>query len=259
MRASGALALLALVTGVSAAPAQELLIRNARVYTVSEGVREGTDVLVRAGKIVAVGANVQASAAAARVDARGQPLTPGLFGGLSQIGAVEIGAESSTVDGNLTFKGPDAEQQWRPEFDITLAFDAQSTLVPVARIEGITWTMLAPVAGSTIIAGQGAAVTLDGRQDAVFPDTRALFVSLGIDGKRLAGGSRAGLYMLLEQAIRETHSKEPFGSDTLLHPAGREVLARYLSGGRVVFGVERASDILEAIAFARRQGMKPVV
>jgi hypothetical protein len=259
MRALGALALLAAVAGAPGAPAQEVLIRNAKVYTVSDGVREGTDVLVRDGKIVALGEKVKASAAAAVVEAHGQPLTPGIFGGLSQIGVVEIGAEPSTVDGNLTFKRPDAEQQWRPEFDITLAFDAQSTLVPVARIEGITWTMLTPVAGSTIIAGQGAAITLDGRQDAVFPDTRALFVSLGIDGKGLAGGSRAGLYMLLDQAISETHSKAPFGENTLLHPAGREVLARYLSGGRVVFNVERASDILGAIAYARKQGMKPVV
>jgi Amidohydrolase family len=259
MRALGAVVLLAAITGVTAVSAQEVLIRNARVYTVSDGVREGTDVLLRDGKVVALGEKLKASAAAAVVDARGQPLTPGIFGGLSQIGVVEIGAEPSTVDGNLTFKGPGAEQQWRPEFDITLAFDAQSTLVPVARIEGITWTVLTPVEGSTIMAGQGAAVTLDGRQDAVFPDTRALFVQMGIDGKGLAGGSRAGLYMLLDQAISEAHSKAPFAENSLLHPAGREVLSRYLSGGRVVFNVERASDILGAIAFARKQGMKPIV
>jgi hypothetical protein len=251
--------LLAVVTGVSAVSAQEVLIRNAKVYTISDGVREGTDVLVRDGKIVALGEKVKASAAAAVVDAHGQPLTPGIFGGLSQIGVVEIGAEPSTVDGNLTFKAPGAEQQWRPEFDITLAFDAQSTVLPVARIEGITWTMLTPVEGSTIMAGQGAAVTLDGRQDAVFPDTRALFVQMGIDGKGLAGGSRAGLYMLLDQAISEAHSRAPLGESTLLHPAGREVLSRYLSGGRVVFNVERASDILGVIAFAHKQGMKPIV
>lgn len=254
-----AAALLALGTGITAAPAQEVLIRDAKVYTVSDGVREGTDVLIRDGKIAAVGGHLKASSGVAVVDAHGQALTPGLFGGLSQIGAVEIGAEPSTVDDSLTFKGPDAEQQWRPEFDITLAFDPRSTLVPVARIEGITWTMLTPVAGGTIIAGQGAAVTLDGRQDAVLPDSRALFVSLGGEGKKLAGGSRAGLYMLLDQAIREARSKGPPGEGSLLHAAGREVLSHYLAGGRVVLEVERASDILEAVAYARRQGMKPII
>lgn len=259
MKAWCTVALLALVTGVTAARAQEILIRNAKVYTVSDGVREGTDVLVRDGRIVAIGERLKASSGAAPVDAHGQPLTPGIFGGLSQIGVVEIGAEPSTVDGKLTFKAPDAEQQWRPEFDIALAFDAQSTLVPVARIEGITWTMLTPVAGSTIMAGQGAAVTLDGRADAVLPDTHALFVSLGSEGKELAGGSRAGLYMLLDQAIREARSKAPLADNTLLHPAGREVLARYLAGGRVVFEVERASDILHVITFAQKQGIKPII
>lgn len=252
-------AVLALVAGVTAAPAQEVLIHNAKVYTVSDGVKEGTDVLVHDGRIAAVGANLKASAGAARVDAHGQPLTPGIFGGLSQIGAVEIGAESSTVDDSLAFKGPYAQLQWRPEFDITLAFNPQSTLLPVERIEGITWTLLTPGAGDSIMAGQGAGVTLDGRQDAVLPDSRTLFVSLGSDGKTLAGGSRAGLYMLLEEAIREARSKGPLEEKSLLRPAGRDVLSRYLSGGRVVFEVERASDILEVISFGRRQGMKPII
>lgn len=252
-------ALLAVATSVAAAPAQEILIRNAKVYTVSDGVRDKTDVLVRDGKIAAVGENLKAPAGITLVDAHGQALTPGIFGGLSQIGVTEIGGEPSTVDGKLQFKGPQAEQQWRPEFDITLAFDPQSTLVPVARIEGITWTVLTPVAGDSIIAGQGAAVTLDGREDAALPDSRSLFVSLGDQGKKLSGGSRAGLYMLLDQAMREAHSTGPFGDRTLLHPAGREVLSHYLAGGRMVAEVERASDILEVIAFAHKLGMKPII
>jgi hypothetical protein len=254
-----AAALLMVATAATAAPAQEILIRNAKVYTVSDGVREKTDVLVRDGKIVAIGENLKASAGVTLVQAHGQALTPGIFGGLSQIGVTEIGGEPSTVDGSLRFKTPGAEQQWRPEFDITLAFDPQSTLVPVARIEGITWTVLTPVSGDSIIAGQGAAVTLDGREDAALPDSRTLFVSLGVQGKKLAGGSRAGLYMLLDQAMREAHSKGPLGDRTLLHPAGRDVLSHYLSGGRVVFEVERASDILEVIALAHKQGMKPII
>jgi hypothetical protein len=254
-----AAALLAVVTAVTAAPAQETLIRNAKVYTVTDGIREKTDVLVRDGKIVALGENLKASAGVTLVDAHGQALTPGIFGGLSQIGVNEISGEPSTVDARLEFKAPGAAQQWRPEFDITLAFDPESTLVPVARIEGITWTVLTPVAGDTIIAGQGAAVTLDGRPDAALLDSRALFVSLGDQGKQLSGGSRAGLYMLLDQAIREAQSKGPLGDGTLLHPAGREVLSHYLSGGRVVFEVERASDIREVIAFAHKQGMKPII
>jgi hypothetical protein len=254
-----AAAALAAVTAAAAPSAQETLIRGARVYTVSDGVREKADVLIRDGRVAVVGENLQGAPHATVIEAHGQPLTPGLFGGMSQIGVTEIGLEPSTVDDNLTFKAPDAEQQWRPEFDITPAYDPQSTLVPVARIEGITWTVLTPVAGDSIMAGQGAAVTLDGRADAVLPGSRALFLSVSGAGKKLAGGSRAGLYMLLDQAIREARSQGPLGEKSLLHPAGREVLLHYLSGGRVVLEVERASDILEVISMARKQGMKPVI
>lgn len=65
--------------------------------------------------------------------------------------------------------------------------------------------------------------------------------------------------MLLDQAIRETRSPSAQDEHVLLHPAGREALAKYLSGGRVVFGVARAAEIRRAIAFAKRYGMKPVI
>jgi imidazolonepropionase-like amidohydrolase len=63
--------------------------------------------------------------------------------------------------------------------------------------------------------------------------------------------------MLFDQAIREVRAKS--ADEALLHPAGREVLAEYLRGGRVVFSVDRAADIHELIAFAQRNGLKPVI
>ena len=45
----------------------------------------------------------------------------------------------------------------------------------------------------------------------------------------------------------------------LLTPAGREVLARYLNGGRIVFAADRASDIRQVLAFAERHGARPVI
>jgi hypothetical protein len=65
--------------------------------------------------------------------------------------------------------------------------------------------------------------------------------------------------MLLEQAIREAASRLPASHQALLQPAGREALARYLDGGRVVFRVDRAADIRRIVAFAQRAGMKPVI
>ncbi len=65
--------------------------------------------------------------------------------------------------------------------------------------------------------------------------------------------------MLLDQAIREARTPGPVGQGALLHAAGREALNRYLAGGRVVFQVDRASDIREVVTFAERNGIKPVI
>lgn len=254
--------------GSNADTTADVLIRGAKVYTVSSrGTLENADVLVHAGKIAGVvqsgTAGLPIPAGAKVVEAKGRPLTPGVFAGLTHIGIEEISAESSTVDANVDFKSPAWDQKWRPEFDVTLAYNSRSTLVPVMRIEGLTWTVLAPGAGDSIIAGQGAAVALDGTLEqgsrAVLDGSRSLFVKLGSQSEKLTGGSRAAAYMLLDQAIGETRASGPVGQDALLHAAGRTALGRYLSGGRVVFEVERAADILEVLAFAERNHVKPVI
>jgi N-acyl-D-aspartate/D-glutamate deacylase len=117
--------------------------------------------------------------------------------------------------------------------------------------------MIAPgvVSGEAVVAGQGAVARLDGRPDAIVPASRTLFAKLK------AGVSRAGQFMLLEQATREA-KPTPQMRDAdfrLLTPTGREVLARYLAGGRIAFSVDRATDIRQALAFAQKQGARPVV
>jgi Amidohydrolase family len=243
-----------------AAIGQEILIRGATVHTASaKGVLKNTDVLIRDGAVAAVGSALPAPAGAMIIEAKARDLTPGMFGGLNTIGIDEIGGESSTVDSSLNLKSPSWDQQWRPEFDLSSSFNPHSVTVPVTRVEGITWAVLNPSSGDSIMAGQGAAVTLDGRYDAVLRGTHSLFVQMGNGGARLAGGTRAAEFMLLEQAIRESRAPGAPTSGALLHSSGREALTRYLAGGRVVFQVDRAADILQVIAFAQRNGMKAII
>jgi hypothetical protein len=247
------------IIGGPGALAQDFVIRGATVHTASiKGTVKNTDVVVRGGIIVALGADAGAASATV-IDAKGKELTPGLFGGLTDIGLEEIAAEAPTVDSSLNFKSPAWDQQWRPELDVTVAYNPRSVVIPITRIEGVTWTVLVPSAGDSIIGGQGSAVVLDGRYEAALTGSRSLFVQMGAAGARIAGGTRAAEYMLLEQAIREARAQGPIGPGALLHAAGREVLARYLMGGRVVFQVDRAADILGVIEFAARSGMKPVI
>jgi Amidohydrolase family len=259
MKSLSLVVLAASVIGAQCATAQEFIIRGATVHTASaKGTLKNTDVLVRGGVIVAIGAETAAPNATV-IDGKGKELTPGLFGGLTGIGIEEIEGESATVDATLNQKSPPWEQQWRPELDVTVAFNPRSFVVPITRVEGVTWTVLAPNAGDTIIGGQGSAVTLDGRYDAALPGSRSLFVQMGSAGASVAGGTRAAEYMLLEQAIHEARNQNPIAQGALLHAAGREALNRYLMGGRVVFQVDRASDIREVVSFAERAGIKPVI
>ena len=243
--------------------AQDVLIRGATVHTVSaQGTLENADVLLRGGTIAAVGSGIAAPAGATVIEAKGRALTPSLFAGITALGIEEVSLEPATVDSTLAFgaQQPPAAAQWRPEFDVTLAYNPRSQVIGVNRVEGLTWTVLSPASlpGGSFVAGQGAAVTLDGRYDAVLEGSRSLFVNLGGAQVALSGGSRAAQYMLLEQAIREARSGG-VGDPPLLQPAGRETLVRYLAGGRVVFNVERAADIRQVLAFARRHGMRPVI
>jgi imidazolonepropionase-like amidohydrolase len=63
----------------SAAPSQDTLIKNATVLTVSHGALQNTDVLLRNGKIAAVGQNLNAPAGARVVDATGKFVLPGII------------------------------------------------------------------------------------------------------------------------------------------------------------------------------------
>lgn len=246
----------------AASSAQELLVRGAKVHTATpRGTLDDADVLVRDGRIVTVGKGLAAPAGATVIDAAGKPLTPGLFGGLSSTGLAEIPREPRAAGATLLMGDSPWQQKWHPELDATRAYNPNSARIAIVRVEGVTWTVLTPASDQALIAGQGAAVSLDGRYDAVLEGSRSLFVQVGGDAIDQSGGSHAAQYMLLDQAIREarTLSGTATTPDALLYPAGREALAGYLRGGRVVFSAHRAADIHAVLAFARRNGMKPVI
>lgn len=255
-------AALALVALPAAAAPGAILIKNATVHTVSAaGVLEHTDLLISDGKIADLGHDLKAPAGAEVIEADGKPVTPGLFGGLSHLGIEEIGLEASVDDYSLKLGS------MRPEFDVTAAFNPESVVLGVGRMGGITFAVISATAepgskgapGGTIIAGQGSVAQLDGTID---PKTHALFVDVGGDANVLSGGSRAAQFMLLEQAIGEVRSPKSLlpNDQRLLTPAGRQAVQEYLSGaGPVVFDVDRASDILQVIALAKREKLRAVI
>ncbi|GAB3510254.1 amidohydrolase family protein [Pseudoxanthomonas daejeonensis] len=233
--------------------AQDLLIRNATVHTAgAQGTLQNADVLVQGGTIRAVGEGLTAPAGVTTVEAGGKPLTPALFGGITDIGLEEVSGEAPTVDGELSLE----DQPVRPEFDVTLAYNPASVLIPVARVEGLGFTLLAAGSGKSFVAGQGGVMRLDGSADPIGP--RALFIRLGAGAADLSGKSRAAQWMLLDQMVSEARGRVPTDSPhALLTPAGRAVLARFLNGqGRIVVKVDRAADIRQLLRWAARERVR---
>jgi len=77
-----------------------LLIQNARLYTITNGLLERGSILIENGKIAAVGRDIQAPAGAQVIDAAGMTVTPGLMDAHSHLGVTEQGIGSEGSDGN---------------------------------------------------------------------------------------------------------------------------------------------------------------
>lgn len=244
-----------------AAAADSVLLENGEIHTAGPaGTLHGGSVLVVDGRIRALGEHLGAPPGARVIDLHGRPVTPALFGGLGQLGVVEVSEESSTDDGTLHLG------QMRPEFDPAYAFNPDSVAVAVARADGVGFAVLVPGAsagakggpGSSILPGLAAVTGLDGRPPRA---PAALAVSLGQDAEALAGDSRAAAYMLLSQALEEARGGQTApGEPRVLTAAGRRVLARFVAEHRpFLFEVDRAADIRTALAFAEREKLRAVV
>mgnify|MGYP001826955193 CR=1 FL=1 len=254
MNPSRALFIVFLASLSLVAQADTILIRGATVHTMTkDGALENTDVFISNGEIRRIGKNLPVPQDDVYVfNADGKPLTPGFFAGVSSIGITEVSAVQESSDASLGLK------EMRPEFDVVPAYNPNSSLVPVTRIEGFSFTLLGAGSSGSVFGGQGQVVALDGGFES-FAGEPVLFINVGRDASSLSGGSRAAQWMLLNQAMAEADSPPTSNETTLLTRAGRGTLSSYAAGGKVVFNVDRASDILETLRFAKRFGLDPVI
>ncbi|MBI2921875.1 MAG: amidohydrolase family protein, partial [Planctomycetes bacterium] len=140
------------VLGSSAASGEELLLKGATVHTVSGETLAPGDVLVRDGRIAAVGASLDAPGATV-VDLKGLHLYPGLIQATSSLGLTEIGAVRATND-------TDEVGEYKPDVEAAVSVNPDSELIPVARANGLTHALVVPSGG--VVTGQSALIRLDG-------------------------------------------------------------------------------------------------
>ncbi len=144
----------AALTVTPAAQAQTYAIRGATIHTLAgEPIKNGT-VMIRDGKITAVGANVAIPSGAQVINGNGLHVYPGLMDAVSQLGLTEVGQGApGTVDTNEL-------GDFNPHILAATAVHPASEHIPVARANGITHTLSVP--GGGVISGQGALIHLSG-------------------------------------------------------------------------------------------------
>lgn len=84
--------------------AQDVLIKNATVLTITNGTRENTDVLIKDGIISQIGANLKADRGIEVVDATGKFLMPGIIDAHSHIALSSINEGSSPVTAEVSME-----------------------------------------------------------------------------------------------------------------------------------------------------------
>jgi imidazolonepropionase-like amidohydrolase len=137
-------------------------ITHGKIFTVSGSTIEDGTVVIRDGKIAAVGASVEVPAGAQVIDAKGLQVYPGLFDPITQMGLREIGAVSATVDSTET-------GSFNPDVVASEAILPSSEHIPVTRASGITEVLAVPASGGLdsfgsrgVLGGQASAIHMAG-------------------------------------------------------------------------------------------------
>ena len=248
---SAAAVLLCLLV-VAPARAQTIAITNARVHTMSGAPLEAATIVVRDGRIEAVGRGIAVPAGARVVDAAGGVVTPGFIDSATQLGVVEIDAYPGTTDQSVT------NDRITAAFNVADGFNPMSTLIPITRVEGVTRAVVRPSTGRSLIAGQGIVVHL-GDGDAashIVRDPAGMWATYGEQGAALAGGARSAAILLLREALQDARDyaanraafEQNARRDYALSRLDLEALIPVVEGRvPLVVSVERASDILTAL------------
>jgi imidazolonepropionase-like amidohydrolase len=190
-----------------------LAIVGGKLLTVSHGTIENGVLIITGGKIVAVGSqgSVTVPKDATIVDAKGLTVYPGLIDPDTTLGLTEVAADEESNDLS------EPSDEIMPHMHVADAFHAETELIPVARLNGVTNAVVAPGTADSI-AGQDIFIQLAGhdRDDMILGNDVALAMNYGAEqrrrGGRGAGGSfpstRMGLITQLRQSLLDAQHYE---------------------------------------------------
>ncbi|MFN8582842.1 MAG: amidohydrolase family protein [Gemmatimonadaceae bacterium] len=244
-----------------AAMSQTIAITGATVYPVSGPRIAGGTVLIRDGKISAVGANVAIPSDAQRIDATGQWVTPGIFNAVTALGLTEIGA----VDGTVDLRAQGSGNGVVASFKAWEGFNPASPLLQVTRNDGITTVGIVPA--GNMIGGQAAVFDLamaTSRDAMALRAPAAMIADLGNKGPD-RGASRGEVFERFRDVLTEARDFPRRRADyekgqsrgLAARKADLEALQPVVQGRLLlVVDADRASDIQNALQLAKEFGLR---
>jgi len=264
-RRFAALAALLLATPASA---ETIAIVDARLMTMTgAGEIERGTIVIRDGRIAALGADVAVPSGARVIDGRGGVVTPGFIQADSTLGAVEVSQVPASADRATHSAAISAG------FDISLGLNPDSILLPVSRLAGITHAVTTPLyddrGGRALqFAGQAAVIDLGQRSQMVTRARAAMVLEMGEGGAGRAGGARGSAIVQLRATLDDVRHfvahraayDRGEGRPQLLSRVDLEALVPVVQGRMpLIVKVDRASDISEMIALAREEKLRIIL
>jgi len=261
-RLSMTLALVASLLAPSVVAAQTIAIVGGKVYPVSAPPIDNGTVLIRDGRIVAVGASVTVPAGAQRIDATGKIVTPGFVNGSSRVGLEEIGSVPATRE--MIAKGRDrvaaAFRPWE-------GLNPRSVLIEQTRDAGVTAIVAMPAGG--LISGQAGVLRLvnGGVTDMLVRAPVGMVANLGpAYGPNFTprGETLTRLREILEDTrvyrTRRADYERAQTRQLVLSKIDMDALVPVLEGRvPLIVDVDRASDIETAMKIAREYNIRLIV
>jgi imidazolonepropionase-like amidohydrolase len=271
-----------MLVGHGFAQDKPVALKGGKLLTITQGVIENGTLVLRGGKITAVGpaTSIQIPSGAEVVDVSGMTVYPGLIDSETHLGLSEISAEAMTND--LV----EMSDEIMPHMHTAEAFHAESALIPVARMNGITNAIVAPASSDTL-PGQDSFIQLAGASASEMLLIRDVAMPLNFTGderrnkgpfeKRKFPSTRMGLAAQMRQSFLDAQDykskwtdyerkKADAARDKKSEPLAPkrdlklEALLPYLDGKKtIVLAANSPSDLETAVNLADEFKLKFVL